>query len=59
MAQNEGLTLTDDFLIKESTMMAPLATMHYHNSYELYYVVNGERDYFIGDQFFKAYMTFI
>jgi AraC-like DNA-binding protein len=55
MAQNEGLTLTDDFLIKESTLIAPLATMHYHNSYELYYVVKGERDYFVGDQFFKAY----
>ena len=55
MAQSEGFTPTGDFLIEESTMKAPLATMHYHNSYELYYVVKGERDYFIENQFFKAF----
>ena len=54
MAQTEGFTQTEDFLIKESTLTAPLATLHYHNSYELYYVVKGERDYFIENQFFKA-----
>ena len=55
MSQTEGFNPTDDFFIKESTMKAPLATMHYHNSYELYYVVKGERDYFIENKFFKAY----
>jgi AraC-like DNA-binding protein len=54
MAQSEGFTPTGEFLIEECTMKAPLATMHYHNSYELYYVVKGERDYFIENQFFKA-----
>ena len=54
MAQSEGFTPTGEFLIEECTMKAPLATMHYHNSYELYYVLKGERDYFIENQFFKA-----
>ena len=55
MAQSEGFTPTGEFLIEECTMKAPLATMHYHNSYELYYVVKGERDYFIENRFFKAF----
>ena len=28
--------------------------MHYHHSYELYYILEGEREYFIGDAFFKV-----
>ena len=55
MASKERFSLTNDFFIEKSTLKVPLANMHYHNSYELYYVINGERDYFIGDQFFKAY----
>lgn len=55
MYQNEGYMLTDHFLIEESTLNIPFAKMHYHNSYELYYVVSGERDYFVGDKFFKAH----
>ena len=55
MAQSEGFTPTGDFLIEECNMKTPLATMHYHNSYELYYVVKGERDYFIENRFFKAF----
>ena len=28
--------------------------MHYHHSYEVYYVLEGEREYFVGDRFFKV-----
>ena len=27
--------------------------MHHHNSFELFYIINGEREYFIEDDFFK------
>lgn len=46
---------TKDFFIEEYTLKKPMSEMHYHNSYELYYILKGERDYFIGDRFFKAY----
>lgn len=28
--------------------------MHYHHTYELYYLLNGEREYFIGDKFYRV-----
>lgn len=28
--------------------------MHYHHAYELYYIIEGEREYFIDDTFFKV-----
>ena len=31
-----------------------MTTMHYHHGYELYYVLEGEREYFIGDNFFSV-----
>lgn len=43
-----------DFLIEKYTFKLPLPLMHYHHSYELYYILNGARDYFIGDQFLSA-----
>ncbi len=45
---------TDEFFIQRFTLKKPQAHMHYHHSYELYYVIEGERDYFVGDKFFKA-----
>lgn len=41
-----------DFYIEREVVNAPLRNMHYHSSYELYYLVKGEREYFIGDRFF-------
>ncbi len=29
--------------------------MHYHHTYELYYLLNGEREYFIGDKFYRVF----
>jgi len=31
-----------------------MSFMHYHDTYELYYVLSGSRDYFIGNEFFTA-----
>lgn len=41
-----------DFYIEREVVRAPIHTMHYHRSYELYYLVKGEREYFIEDRFF-------
>ncbi len=43
-----------DFYIKKDTYKAPMAAMHYHIAFELYYVVSGEREYFIEDRFLKV-----
>ena len=43
-----------DFYIKKDTYKAPMASMHYHIAFELYYVINGEREYFIEDRFLKV-----
>ena len=45
---------TPDFHIEKYTLKKPQPDMHYHHSYELYYILEGEREYFIGDMFFKA-----
>lgn len=42
-----------DFYIEKETMKEPLPAMHHHRSLELYYLVKGEREYFIEDQFFQ------
>ncbi|MBO5867933.1 MAG: helix-turn-helix transcriptional regulator [Oscillospiraceae bacterium] len=41
------------FYIEREVLKLPLHAMHSHSSYELYYMVKGEREYFIGDRFFK------
>ena len=45
---------TKSFYIEKNTLKKPQPNMHYHHSYELYYILDGEREYFIGDNFFKA-----
>ena len=45
---------TKDFYIEKFLLKKPQANMHYHHAYELYYIVEGEREYFIDDTFFKA-----
>lgn len=41
------------FFIEREVLKTTLHTMHSHSSYELYYLVKGEREYFIEDRFFK------
>ena len=45
--------VTRDFYIEKYTNKKPMSDMHYHAAYELYYTVEGERDYFVGDRHFK------
>ena len=44
---------TRGFYIEKYTRKKPMTEMHYHRVFELYYTVEGERDYFVGDQHFK------
>ena len=46
---------TEPFYMIKDTYKTPMSTMHYHSAYELYYLINGERDYFIGDRFVKIF----
>ncbi len=45
---------TPDFHIEKEARSFTMSAMHYHNTYELYFVVRGEREYFIGDEFYKV-----
>ncbi len=40
--------------IERETRSFTMSAMHYHNTYELYYLVRGEREYFIGDEFYRV-----
>ena len=42
-----------DFYIEKAIGKATMPYMHDHHAYELYYLCRGEREYFIGDQFYK------
>ena len=44
---------TPDFYIEKYTQRRPMTEMHYHKAYELYYTIEGERDYYVGDRHFK------
>ena len=52
MAQIEFLE-TEALYVELKTQKTPMPSMHYHNTYELYYLVSGEREYFIENDFFK------
>lgn len=41
-----------DFYITHGLYTRPMRNMHHHHSYELYYLQEGEREYFIDDRFF-------
>ena len=43
-----------DVYIERETVRQPLLTMHRHGTYELYYMVKGQREYFIEDRFFMV-----
>jgi AraC-like DNA-binding protein len=44
---------TKGFYIEKYTRRQPMTDMHYHRAYELYYTVEGERDYYVGEHHFK------
>ena len=44
---------TPDFFVEQDVMKTPMPLMHHHNSFELYYIIRGEREYFIGDEFYQ------
>ena len=43
----------DSFFIEKDILRTPMHNMHHHNAFELYYIIRGEREYFIEDDFFK------
>ena len=43
----------ENFFIEKDIFKSPLRNMHHHQAFELYYIIKGEREYFIEDQFFK------
>ena len=42
-----------DFYIEKAMGKTTMPHMHDHHAFELYYLCRGEREYFIGDQFYK------
>lgn len=43
-----------DFYIEKRLSKTPIQNMHHHRSFELYFLVQGEREYFIEDRFFMV-----
>ena len=48
-----ALIQSGDFFMEKSTMKQSMLAMHHHTTHELYFLLKGEREYFIEDQFFK------
>jgi AraC-like DNA-binding protein len=44
---------TPSFSVKKKISKSPMAFMHHHDAFEIFYIINGEREYFIEDEFFK------
>jgi len=45
---------TADFIMKKQVSKGLMRDMHVHRTYELYYLINGDREYFIEDRFFTV-----
>ena len=45
---------TNDFRIEHKLTKKPMSFMHHHSTYEIFYVISGEREYFIEKEFFLA-----
>ena len=45
---------TKEIHVEKAIGNRPMSFMHHHNSYELYYMLSGEREYFIENSFFKV-----
>jgi AraC-like DNA-binding protein len=44
---------TPDFLVEKRISKKHMPEMHHHQSYEIFYIIKGEREYFIEDKFFS------
>ncbi|MBQ9781920.1 MAG: AraC family ligand binding domain-containing protein, partial [Clostridia bacterium] len=44
----------ENVLIERTSKHVKMPSMHSHDCYELYYMVNGERDYFVESNFFTV-----
>ena len=42
-----------EIYIEKAVRKSTMPHMHDHDAFELYYLCRGEREYFIGDQFYK------
>ena len=49
-----SLIPSDHFFVEKQTNKLTMPAMHYHHAFELYYLVKGEREYFIENKFFKV-----
>jgi len=45
---------TDEYFISTSSCSVAMPSMHYHDSYEIYYLEAGNREYFIEDKYFSV-----
>lgn len=45
---------TEEYFISTSSSSATMRSMHYHDSYEIYYLEAGNREYFVEDKFFSV-----
>ncbi len=50
----DSFSPTSDFLIKTNSGDFKMPSMHYHASYELYYLEAGSREYFVEDKVFSV-----
>ena len=50
---NRNKIAIPDFYIEKAVGKTTMPHMHDHPAFELYYLCRGEREYFIGDQFYK------
>ena len=50
----EKIAESSDFFITKGIRTEPQQLMHHHRSYEIYYLVSGQREYFIGDRIFTV-----
>ena len=53
LMQTKMIAGNEDFFIKKDVYKTPMAAMHYHVAFEIYYLVHGEREYFIEDRFLR------
>lgn len=44
---------TPSFYMEKKITKAPMTYMHHHNTFEIFYTIKGEREYFIEDEFFR------
>ena len=50
----ESIADSSDFFIGKGIRTEPVQTMHHHHSYEIYCLISGQREYFIGDRTFTV-----